>query len=325
MSKLHGTARLGFTPRARAGSGRVLRGVGWLAAAALIAVGGAGLVVAVDHPATGARRPELTARGDSAFAAALPSVRDALKRASAAADALAEAGRQSASALRARDPGTTRTRLADGEALLADSASAAQEATAAREGLLRRVGAARLGAATRERLVYIQAALDAVARLPEAWSGVAGGAGRAAGISAPLAAHDQLVFEATAAAREERYAEALQLLTRAAAELGEARRQTDRLPPALDHPTLDEWLGRSAAYSTALTTLYALLDDSGGEVTDEAAEALAEVERAQAALPVGEGAWVVIVNELAEPGMTEGLIGIERARGMLDEATAALD
>jgi len=155
-------------------SHNAIRGLGWVATVALIAVSGAGLVVALDHPATGSARPELTARGDAAFAAAMPAVRDALGKVASAADTLAEAGREAAAALRARDAATARARLAEGEEALAAATVAARDLVAARDALLEHVGGARLGAATRDQLVTIQAAQDAVARLPEAWASVTG-------------------------------------------------------------------------------------------------------------------------------------------------------
>lgn len=303
----------------------LLRGLGWLAVALLVAVSGAGLVVAIDHPATGTGRPELTARGDRSFAAARPPVREALGTLAAATEGLARAGREAAAALRARDAVAARTRIAEGESALTTATTAAGDLAAVRDDLLRAVGGARLGVANRERLETIQAAIEAAARLPEAWSGVAAGATTAALLTDPLAAHDQHVLEAAAAAREERYSEALEALVRAEDRLQIARLQRDRLPATLDHPTLDEWLVRSADYSAALESLYSVLEASGGEFTAEAEEALAVVEQAQAALPADGGAWVVIVTEIAEPVMTQGLIGIERARGVLTEASSALD
>ncbi|MBA2276022.1 MAG: hypothetical protein H0W00_04890, partial [Chloroflexi bacterium] len=104
---------------------RLLRGLGWLGVALMIAVSGAGLVVAIDHAATGTGRPELTVRGDRTFAAARQPVRDALDSLAAATEGLARAGREAASALRARDATTAQARIGDGEsALLAVTAAA---------------------------------------------------------------------------------------------------------------------------------------------------------------------------------------------------------
>lgn len=174
MSRPPGTSRLGYPSAARSGTARVLRGLGWIVATVLIAVGGAGLVVAIDHPATGSGRPELTARGDAAFAAAMPAVRDALERLGSAADALAESGREAASALRAGNASAARAHIADGEGTLATARVAADDLAAARDELMRRVGDARLGAAAQQRLASVQASLDAAAQLPDAWGGVAG-------------------------------------------------------------------------------------------------------------------------------------------------------
>ncbi len=166
--------RLGRAPGLRDRFRRAVRGLGWLALAGVIAVSGAGLVVGLDHPATGAARPELTARGDAAFATALPPVRAALGRSASAADALAVAGREASAALRASDAATAEARLVEGDVALRDATVAAVDLAAARDALLAQVGDARLGAATRDRLVSLQAALDAVAQLPDAWASVRG-------------------------------------------------------------------------------------------------------------------------------------------------------
>ena len=152
---------------------RMIRGLGWVIAAVLVAVSGAGLVVAIDHPAAGPARPELTARGDAAFAAGVPAVRDALSDLASAADALAGAGREAASAVRASDAATTQARLAAGDEALAAAALATQELASSRDALLGRVGGARLGTATSARLGTVQVVLDAAAQLSDAWADVA--------------------------------------------------------------------------------------------------------------------------------------------------------
>lgn len=173
MSPAGRPARPSFLPRARAGTARLVRGLGWVTASVLIAVSGAGLVVAIDHPASGSARPELTARGDTAFAAALPAVRDALERLESAADALAVAGREAASAIRAADAARARAHIDDGDGTLALVRIAASDLATARDELMRGVGDARLGAFGGERLASVHAALDAAALLPDAWAGVA--------------------------------------------------------------------------------------------------------------------------------------------------------
>lgn len=173
MSPPAGPSRLGFVPRARVGTAHLVRGLGWIAATVLIAVSAAGLVVAIDHPASGPGRPELTARGDAAFAAAIPAVRHESERLESAADALAEAGREAASALRAGDASTARAHIADGEDTLALARVAADDLATARDELMRRVGNARLGAVAQERLASVQASLDVAAQLTDAWARVA--------------------------------------------------------------------------------------------------------------------------------------------------------
>ena len=60
-----------------------------------------------------------------------------------------------------------------------------------------------------------------------------------------------------------------------------------------------------------------------GQVTDEVRAAFAEMEAAQASLPLNEDALMVIVSDLAGPSITAILLDIEQQRGLLADAVAA--
>jgi hypothetical protein len=90
-----------------------------------------------------------------------------------------------------------------------------------------------------------------------------------------------------------------------------------------DVTTLVDLLARIEAYDAALERLYTLLVASNGAVTDEIRAAYADVEAAQASLPLDDDALRVIVSDLAGPAMTAALVDVETQRGLLADAVAA--
>jgi len=303
---------------------RLLRLAGAALMFALIAIAGGGLVVALDHPATDSARPELTARGDAAFRRAATPLRASLDELAMLTDGLARAGREASFALRDLDHATVRARLADGEAGLASAILAAERVRSMNDQLVAEVAGARLSARSSAALIAVADVTNAVVALADYQALVASAAGSAADVLGDLQAHDELVFEATEAARDERYGAAAGSLDEAGDLLAPilAERDTAEVRPS---PTLDDWLLRATDYDAALQRLYQLLDASGGMPTSGSGAAAADVELAQAALPADGSALVVIASELAEPDLTEGLVGIEGIRGSIAEAVLALD
>jgi hypothetical protein len=72
---------------------RVLLTIVWLLVAAVIAIGGAGLVATMANPPGTAARPELTAEGDEAVRAGLAAAEQGITNLAADVDRLGELGR----------------------------------------------------------------------------------------------------------------------------------------------------------------------------------------------------------------------------------------
>lgn len=302
-----------------------LRTAVWLGLVALIAVGGAGLIVGVDPPPTDARRPELTARGDQRYARAAPALRDAVASLAGEADALAAAARSASRGLRALDPEVAREGLREGGDALAAVGVAGQRMTAAHDALIAAIDGAALGAGNQARLAAVLEAEAARGTLPEAWSGVVSSVSRGTALLDALERHDEAIAAATAAADEEGYVPALGSLDVADTQLAAMAALRDALPEGSDTPALDTWLARAAAHDAALRRLYQSLQASGGQPTDATAAVEREVEAARAALSTGREAFLSIVTETTEPELTEALVSIERARGLIRDAAVALD
>lgn len=302
-----------------------LRAAIWLSLVGLISVGGAGLIVGLDPPPTDARRPELTARGDQRFARAAPSLRDAVGTLADEADALAAAARSASRAVRALDPAVARQQIRAGDTALVAIGIAAQRMVAERDGLVAEIGGAALGSTNQERLAAVRDAEATASTLLDAWSGVVSSVSAAVAILDALERHDVAIAEASDAADEELYLPALTSLDAAATQLAAIAALRDRLPQGTDTPGLDTWLARAADREAALRRLYGALLASDGQPTEATAAALREVEGAQAALPSGDDVLTSLATEIAEPQLTDALVAIERARGIVRDAEVALD
>ena len=305
---------------------RVAFGLAWVAVAAGIALGGAGIVAGADHvPGSGAR-PELTAVGDAAVAPALAAADATVAALAADVGSLSAAGRDALAALVSADAAAVGASVAAGTTLL-DSIDAG--ATRLRAQL----GATPLGAADAairyspqaiahyDRLV---AALPATTGLRSAWGTLAAGSVPALDLVSHLTAHDARTGEAALAGSKGTYAAALAKLDAADAELAAARAIRDDFASSVDVGTLDAWITRNAAIDAALRHLYALLEGSRGIVTPDVRSALADVEAARAQLPPDTRALVVILADIARGGLNQAVITIEQARGRLAAAGGAV-
>jgi len=302
-----------------------LRTAVWLGLVATFAVAAAGLIVALDHPATDAGRPELTALGDRRFGEAVAPARDALARLAADLDTVAAAARNASRGLRALDTQVAREAIADGDAAVVAAGLAADDLGRARDDLIATIDGARLSSANQQRLAASADAIGAAVKVTGPWAALAGGVSGAGLVLDAIARHDDKVFEATTLARRERYADALAALDSADPELAGVGALRDRVAERAPVPTLDAWMVRAADYDAALRRLYELLEASGGQATVETQAALAGVRAAQAALPAESDAFVIIVTEVAEPGLTDALVAIERARGTVRDQALTVD
>lgn len=304
---------------------RIVLGLAWLAAAALLAFGAAGIVAGVDH-LPGPARPELTYAADAAVRPVLDGALADLTGISADVEALGGTGRHALSAMVSGDEGLLDRLIAEGVV----SASAIEDRAAALRlelSTLPGLGAGaelRVGADTRARHARLLEALAATAELEEAWAVLTAGSLAATRMTAYLEGHDAAAFAATEAGRSENYAEALARLDDAEADLAAATGLRDELAATIDTTTLDEWLRRNRAYDAALRRLYTAFRDSGGIVSQEVRDALAAEQAAREQLPEDSSGLIIIVAEIGRGGANQAVIDIEEARAVLGAALEVL-
>jgi hypothetical protein len=298
----------------------------WIAVLVLAVLGGAGLATAADRPATDALRPELTWRADRQVAPHMAAVDAQLLIVEEEIGALSDAGRETLASLATLSP----TRI---EEVLGEGDLASSRLADALDGLVDRradqrlaVDDRRLSQANQARLTAIDEAINAVGPLATAWADMADDGRRVAMLLEVLATHDDLVFQATAAGRQEAWSVALDLLEQAAVALAEAGVLRDVLAAAeAEVSTLDDLLRRYADYDSALTALYDEIERSGTQDSPTVTALRAEVERTQALLPATTDALQVIVADAAGPSLAEGLVTIEEARGSVAMALPEVD
>ena len=300
------------------------RAAGWLLLALVMSLGVGGIVAGADHPATDEARPELTARGDAAVAPGIERLATQLEQLEAQVAELGRSGREALVDLTGRRLDELEVELDRGGRVLRSIEERVADARTLYEQLPYGPDSDRISGATRERIVLVGEAIHSLDPLGPAWQQLSLGSLPAVELAQLLERHDELVFEATQAGTRARYPDALRGVRRAIETLDVARAARRQLTSAPDLGTLDAWLERSRAYDEALLRLYRLLDDSGGEMTDEAQAALDEVERAEAALPADNDALVVAMAEIAQGGLNEAVVAIERARGSLADAIASI-
>lgn len=298
--------------------------IAWLLLAALIAFGGAGLVAAMDHSPGTTTRPELTWAGDQASRPALDATTGRLEALSGAVDTLGTTARLALAQVVAGDLDQLRQTILDGNLQLATiegQAAALQTSLAAIPGMGANSGL-RVSADLRHRFDELAGTRDLTVGLASDWAAFTGRAVDAAGLSGLLSRHD---LETAAAAKEgaaAHYAAALKQLDTSDATLAEAGRLRDALAPTTDVSTLTVWLDRNGAYDAALRALYQSLIDAKGRVTSAVRAAFADEQAARAQLPADTRGLVVIMADVAQGGMNQAVISIEKARGSL---RAALD
>jgi hypothetical protein len=303
----------------------VARALAWLLVALLIAAGAAGIAAGADHPPGDATRPELTWRADAAFTSALGDLDAPLGALAADVDALAGVARDALVDTVARRDDLVAADLQRGDGLVASIERRAAEVHGLVDGLPIGAQPGALGDASQLKL---EAAIDAVAAvepLPSSWRALADSTLPPLGVARLIDEHDRATFDATQEGVAGRFLPALDGLDSAGGVLGEIRSLRTGLPPTADVSTLTAWLEVADTYDHALAALYHELVISGGQMTDAAKAALAEVEQAQTRLPPDARAVTVIMGELAQGGLNQAAIAIEEARGALAAAIAALD
>ena len=309
---------------------RILVTVAWAGLLALIGLGGAGIVNAMDHQPGTAARAELTSVGDRDV---VPMLDAATTDLSALADQVAALGVQARGALAALngvDTATVDDAIAAGNRLVAD--------LRARSFALRRELAAipyigtpgvsiAVSADVASRHAALVAAIDSTEGLDDAWERLTLGSLSATRMSGLLAKHDDLVVLAADRGRAATYDAAMALLDQADATIAQARTLRDQLANTVDVTVLDQWLDRNADYDKALRALYKVDSTIGTRITGALKKAQATAKAAEAAararLPPDPRGLVVIMAEIGRGGMNGAVIAIEETRGKLIDAIAA--
>ncbi len=293
----------------------------WLAVAALIAIGSAGLVSAMQRQPT-STEPELTFVGDEAAGPALDAATHELQALSDEVEVLGATARQTLATVVGGDledldalitAGTAQLAIVDRQALRLEAAVAAVPGMGAGSELT-------ISADLRLRYEALRTTIGLTAGFDAEWGAFTGRAVAAASLTTLLARHDEETAAAAGEGSAAHYKEALALLDRSDATIAEGRVLAQRLSEAADVSTLITWLDRNAEYDAALRGLYQSLVDAKGRVTDDVRAAFAAEKEARARLPEDTRGLVVIMAEVAQGGLNQAVISIEEARGSLSAA-----
>lgn len=305
---------------------RIAAALGWLALAAVVAMGGAGLVTVADRLPTGDARPELTWAADTVLSPQLDAAAGDLGVLSDDVDALGAIGRHALTALVDRNTDALRVAIDQGKAQL-DVVAAATEALRTRLQAIPGIGpddAISVGSGVRARYDRLVSTLSATDGLDASWTALTRGSLAAIELTKSLAAHDAETAAAASLGRKGQYKKALAGLDRADRALVASRALRDRLAITTDVGILDRWIDLNAAYDAALRKTWTLLIQSKGKVTNPVKTAFDELTAAQAKLPPDSRAMIVIMADVARGGLNQAVISIEDARGRLDAATGSL-
>jgi len=303
---------------------RTLLAILWLLVAAVIAIGGAGLVAATTNPPGTASRAELTAAGDAAARPGLVHATSEIGGLSDDVQRLGDLGRAGLVALVGSDFTTLDSIVADGQTL---AGQVEERSNAVRAELAQLPGAGPdeelswSPETTRQRDVAL-GALDATQGLQGAWIKLAAGATTASKLTSLLTDHDTIAGQAAASGRAGKYAAALKTLDQAAAKLDQAKALRNILSNTIDVSTLSQWIDRNSEYDTALSNLYRATIAAKGRITNDLKNAAIEERRAHSFLPANTSGLVIILAEIARGGLNQAVIGIEQAH---DQLQAAVD
>jgi hypothetical protein len=307
--------------------GRVLRGVMWIALLAVLAASAAGLVGEAWHAPGSPARAELTWNGDTALGAQLDAATDRLRGIANTVEGLATEAKTALEEVASVDPSRLQAAIQRG----GDAARSVEAETRSLRAALADLpgdgptAALEYSNATLVRRAAIIAAAEAAATLPGLWLTVTARSADAANLNGLITQHDTTVLDAAERGRNRLYDEAAAILDGAFLIIGEIQALRARLITSTEPTVLDEWAERNRDYDVALQNLYRALDASDGELTIEVQSARREERAAFDQLPPDRRTIVVILAEVARGGLTQAVIGIEDARGHIDEALAEAD
>jgi hypothetical protein len=299
----------------------VLRALAWLVAVVVIALGGAGIVAAMDPPPTVNPRSESTIRGDAAVTVVLDAAAAELDLLAADVDALGVDARGALASLNGADLTEVQAAIDRGDGRIdgiRDRAIAIQRILDGTPIVGTDAAGYELSDTVQARYERLVAAAGATGDLDAAWARLTVGSLAASRLAETLAAHDAAVLAAAELGRAARYEEAAASLDLADAAIADSRALRDRLVATVDVSTLDEWLDRNEAYDQALRGLYDALGNVGGRVTDAVRDAIEAERKAKDRLPPDARGLILIMGEIGRGGMDSAVVTIEQVRGRLD-------
>ena len=270
----------------------------------VVAAGAAGLAVHADQPHDVEHRPELWGPADAALQARLPALDERLMELDGRVFDLSLAETDLLGALFDLDTEAALAAADDCDAAAAAVGIAVEDASVVRDSASAGIDWWRLTQLKRDRLSLIDAALASSRALPSAWLSVSTDARLAAGPLAPLAAHDELLTEATNAGRDARWRDALDALDAAAEPLDEVSAAVGRLPGSFDVARLLSLVSAYREYDAALRALYAHIRRTGSQEGPDVAALLGRVEQLQPNVPMDKFALgEVVVGALGQPAI----------------------
>ncbi len=311
--------------------GRTLRRIAWVMVAAVIALGGAGLVAGASLPPTDAARPELTVRGDARMAPGLASLDAGLTSVDDALGQLVGTGEQVLVDLTGMTSDTVAAaqisadlQEGDGQLLALDEQAQALQATYAQ--LPYDASSDHISGRTKGRLAAIRQALDLLAPVTGDWQAVSTHATVTAKLLSLMAQHvtaagqavvDASVTDAAGNPKTPDLKGALAALDQAEAYLTQAGAIRYQLAPTTDVSTYDQWVSLHRAFEDALRRyLQAHLTTNDVRILTP----LYNAQKAAAArLPSTTGALVAILGDLEATGLTDGVGAIQRVRTSLEQ------
>jgi hypothetical protein len=301
---------------------RILSAIVWLAVAVLIALGGAGVVAAMNHVPATAARPELTWAADQAASARLDEATDHLETLTSSVESLGSYGRQALAAVVAGDVDQVNQVVAAGTLQLGaiEQASTDLEATLDAIPDVGNGSELLLSPEVQDRYDGLVPTPDFSKDLDDDWRLFTGRALDAANLNALLARHDQETAAAAQQGVKEKYPQALLLLDVSDATIRQTKAVRDRLAATTEVETLTRWIERAEQYDAALRHLYEVLVDADGKATRKVRAAFEAEQKARKRLPVDTRPLVLIMNDVAQGGLNQVVISIEETRQSLSDA-----
>jgi hypothetical protein len=336
----------GWGDRFRALMWRGLLRLIWLALAAGLAFGSAGIVAGAEHLPSAETRPELTWSADQAMSAKLDSAIRDLARLKDDVDSLGDAARKTLSTLTQQDELGLQTAWNDGwghvTAIDAGAADLTQKLQCGSWDAASQTELAKeYSSPVIARFHKVCLAIGSVSPLHDNWNAMVGGSRTAIRVVEDIQTWDSMAESARESAVQGRYPDALAKLDNAATSIADAQVVAGDLARTLDVSTLTTWLSRIKQMDDALQVLWQLMIDTSGAVTAEVTTALRAVTDANNQLPwtkpsltppnappqysedAFQAALQVIVYEMAGNLTSDG-ISIETARSDLADALSAL-